>query len=236
MPEGVLLMTGEFSQSSDCERAPPMGKLPRLHPPGPGPGRFAPCSFGLSPSPERARRSTFSSVLFSSGRGNALPQFEQRCERAGFSTPHDRHFITEGWPSHGQLGDYPARLKELQEVSCENALSSSLQTQTPFAPAKRENRSLFIPLGSDFQPPIVSPSRAFCACPCLRHHTVPTAYCVPLLLVGTSLYAASFPFSRCWDKLPPTGALCPRSIVNRSITSSDVAFNSHSSPPSLSFC
>src|SRR5260370_31993929 len=138
MPEGVLLITWEFFQSSDCERVPPMGKLPRLDPPTPGPepGRFAPGSFGLSSSPERALRSTFSSVLFSSGRGNALPQLEQRCQRAGFSTPHDLHFITEGWPSHGQLGDYPARLKERQEVSCENALSSSLQTQTPFAPAK----------------------------------------------------------------------------------------------------
>src|SRR6516164_3991871 len=33
---------------------------------------------------------------------------------------------------------------------------------TPLAPAKGQNRSLFIPLDSDFQPPIVSPSRAFC--------------------------------------------------------------------------
>src|SRR4029077_13737417 len=94
-----------------------------------GPGRFAPGSLGLSPSPERELRSTFSSVLFSSGRGNALPQFEQRCERAGFSTPHDRHFIAEGWPSHGQWGDYPAWLRERQEVSCWKALSSLLQTQ-----------------------------------------------------------------------------------------------------------
>ena len=136
-------MTCECFQSSDCERVPPMGKLPMLDPPTPGPGRFAPGSLGLSPSPERALRSTFSSVLFSSGRGNALPQFEQRCERAGFSTPHDRHFITEGWPSHGQLGDYPARLRERQEVSCWNALSSSLQTQyTPCTGKGRKSQPL----------------------------------------------------------------------------------------------
>ena len=148
MPEGVLLMTCEFFQSSDCERAPPMGKLPRLDPPtpGPDPGRFAPGSFALSPSRERALRSTFSRVLFSSGRGNTLPQFEQRCERAGLSTPHDGHFITEGWPYHGQLGDYPARLRERQEVSCWNALSSSLQTQYTPCTGKGLKSQFFYPI------------------------------------------------------------------------------------------
>jgi hypothetical protein len=148
IPEGVLLITCEFFQSSDCERAPPMGKLPRLDPPTPRPepGRFAPGSFGLSPSPERALRSTFSRVLFSSGRGNTLPQLEQRCERAGFSTAHDGHFITEGWPSHGQLGDYPARLKERQEVSCENALSSSWQTQYTLCTGKGPKSQPFYPV------------------------------------------------------------------------------------------
>jgi hypothetical protein len=146
IPEGVLLMTWEFFQSSDRGRVPPMGKLPRLDPPTPGPepGRFGPGSFGLSPSPERALRSTFSRVLFSSGRGNALPQPEQRCERAGFSTPHDGHFITEGWPSHGQLGDYPARLRERQEVSC--ALSSSLQTQYTLCTGKGPKSQPFYPV------------------------------------------------------------------------------------------
>ncbi len=142
MPEGVLLITWEFFQSSDCGRVPPIGKLPRLDPPTPWPepGRFAPGSFGLSSSPERALRSTFSIVWFSSGRANTLPQPEQRCERAGFSTPHDGHFITEGWPSHGQLGDYPRRLRERQEVSCGRALSASFET--PAHPLHRQRAKI----------------------------------------------------------------------------------------------
>jgi hypothetical protein len=85
-----------------------------------------------------------------------LPQPEQRCERAGFSTPHDGHFITEGWPSHGQLGDYPARLRERQEVSCESALSSSLQTEYTLCTDNGRKSQPVIPLDSDVCPPIVS--------------------------------------------------------------------------------
>ncbi len=165
IPEGVLLMTCEFFQSSACGRVPPIGRLPRLDPPTPGPkpGRLEPGSFGLSPSPERALRSIFSRVLFSSGRGKALPQFKQRWERAGFSTPHVGHFITEGWPSHGQLGDYPARLRERQGVSCESALSWSLQRKHTCCSSNRRKSQPPVPLGSDFPAPIVSPASSLVA-------------------------------------------------------------------------
>jgi hypothetical protein len=140
-------------------------------------------------------------VLFSSGRGNALPQFEQRCERAGFSTPHDRHFITEGWPSHGQLGDYPARLRERQEVSCWNALSSSLQTQyTPCTGKGRKSQprlsrqvvtltlksfhpsAPFDPCLAELLPRAALASQVRLSRTYLFHHTIPPAYCLPLRL------------------------------------------------------
>src|SRR5271165_1492360 len=147
IPEGVLLRTCEFFQSSACGRVPPTGKLPRLDPPtaGPEPGRFGPGSFGWSASPGPLR-STFSSVLFSSGRGNGLPQLEQRWERAGFSTLHDGHFITEGWPTHGQLSDYPARPRERQEVSCADTPGWLLQTRNTLRAGKGRKSHPFYPV------------------------------------------------------------------------------------------
>ena len=62
MPEGVLLMTCEFFQSSDCERVPPMGKLPRLDPPTPG--------------PDRAFRARLFRAIPFSGKGTAINIFQ----------------------------------------------------------------------------------------------------------------------------------------------------------------
>src|SRR5208283_2645649 len=135
-------------------------------------------------------------------------------------------------------------------------------TVTPLAPAKGQKSQPFVPQGSDFQPPIVSPPAPFvpvsstsgmatqafehhptcAASTChtsrvtryLFHHTVPPRL-LPSPSSGWTLSLCwQLPFFRCWGKMPPTGALCPRSIVNSSITSSDVAFISRSSLPSLS--
>src|SRR4029077_3778872 len=115
-----------------------------------------------------------------------------------------------------------------------------------------ENRSLFIPSGSDFHPPnrftlpqlsslprqLLGRARlAFQATlsrTYLFHHTVPSAYCRALRLGRTCPYVAGLPASRGRDRRPQIGALCPRSTANSSIILSDVAFSSRSSPPSLS--
>jgi hypothetical protein len=60
-------------------------------------------------------------MVRSSGRGNALPQWEQHGATAEFSTPHEGHFMIEGWLIYSHPEDYPARQLGRQEVSSRDA-------------------------------------------------------------------------------------------------------------------
>lgn len=61
----------------------------------------------------------------SSARGNTLPQFEQQRATAVFSTPHEGHFMVEGWLFCSHPENYAAQLGGRQVLSSSDAASWS---------------------------------------------------------------------------------------------------------------
>jgi hypothetical protein len=87
-------------------------------------------------------------MVLSSGRGNALLQFEQRDASAEFSAPHEGHFMVEGWLFGSHPEDYPAPSEERQVLSSDHATRESTTAYSTHILALREALKALLNLNS----------------------------------------------------------------------------------------